>query len=255
MKMKTSLVLTDIPFLAHGFFGREGGVSEGIYGSLNCGPGSGDNPNHVAENRKRAAEALGGNPQNLCTLYQVHGTSVIIVDEPWNDSRPQADAIVTDRPGIILGILAADCVPILFCDPENRVIGAAHAGWRPALGGITENTIQAMEQLGAKRENIRVAIGPSIAQKSYQVSEDFLKPFLAERSDNMQFFAPVQNGKSYFDLKAYLVTKLARSVVKVTNVLANDTCIEEDAFFSYRRKTLRGEEDYGRQLSAIMMKE
>lgn len=255
MKMQTSLVLTDIPFLAHGFFGHEGGVSEGVYASLNCGPGSGDNPQHVVENRKRAAQRLGGRVENLCTLHQVHGTTVITVEDPWGEERPQADAMVTGRHGLILGILAADCVPVLFCDPENQVIGAAHAGWRPALGGICENTIKAMEQLGADRKKIHVAIGPAIAQKSYQVSEDFLKPFLAESANNQQFFSPVENGKSYFDLKAYLVSKLVHSGIEVTNLLANDTCIEEDAFFSYRRKTLRGENDYGRQLSAIMIKE
>ncbi len=250
----TSSTLCEITGIAHGFFTRKGGVSEGIYASLNCGPGSGDDEAHVEENRTRAAAAFGTDAKSLSTLYQVHGTDVITLNSPLRGDRPKADGMVTATPGVMLGILTADCAPLLFCDPEANVIGAAHVGWRPALSGIVPRTLEAMEMLGAERGRVIAAIGPAIGWQSYEVSEEFLKPFLAESAANKQFFAPIVNGKSRFDLRSYIAHKMAKAGIGLVNVLANDTYLEEDAFFSYRRKTHRNEPDYGRQLSAIMIR-
>jgi YfiH family protein len=247
--------LAHLSGLRHGFFTRQGGVSEGLYASLNCGPGSEDNPAHVAENRARAAQAMGASSASLCTLYQVHGAEVVTVTQPWEaDARPQADAMVTDRPGIILGILTADCVPVLLVDPKARIIGAAHAGWKGAIAGVTDATVTAMETLGAHRDRLIAAIGPAIGWQSYEVDEAFLRRFLdADFANEQCFRSGAAAGKYLFNVKAYVATRLAGAGVHHVQILGNDTYREENFFFSFRRTTHRGDPDYGRQLSAIML--
>lgn len=247
-----SSLLSALPHIRHGFFTREGGVSEGIYASLNCGPGSGDNPAHINENRARVAASLGVASSHLHTLYQVHGNTVVTVKDPPSNDRPQADAMATDRPGQALGILTADCVPILFADSKNPIIGAAHAGWKGAVSGVAEATIDAMLALGAKREHIIAAIGPAIGKTSYEVGPEFHARFIKEAACNAAFFSPSSNpGHHYFDITAYVKERLASAGISRVEILAHDTCAEEQRFFSYRRATLRGEKDYGRHISAI----
>jgi hypothetical protein len=239
----------------HGFFTREGGVSEGIYASLNCGPGSKDDPAAVAENRARAMAMMDLPAQALVTVYQAHTPEVVVVEEPWAGGPPTADAMVTTKPGLALGILTADCTPVLFADRKGGVVAAAHAGWKGAVGGVLENTVAAMAKLGAKKGNIVAAMGPCIGQRSYEVGPEFPAPFLAEDTMNQDFFAPSpgREGHFLFDLPGYISRKLSRlGVHEVTRVPA-DTCRDESRFFSYRRTTLRGEPDYGRQLSAIVI--
>jgi YfiH family protein len=241
--------------IRHGFFTRHGGVSSGLYASLNCGLGSGDDPVNVIENRTRTARHFELEPQQLVTVYQIHSPNVVRVDEPWvAQQSPRADAMVSDRPGVMLGILAADCAPVLLADPEARVIGAAHAGWRGALGGVVEATVAAMEKLGAQRLHIVAAIGPCIAQASYEVSEDFAPPFLQQDKDNARFFAPGKRaGKLQFDLPGYLLHRLSLLNLSSIEATGHDTQALEQDFFSYRRTSLRGEKDYGRLLSAIAL--
>lgn len=238
---------------AHGFFTRRGGVSKGIYASLNCGPGSSDDPAAVQENRRRVAAALGAT-EGLVSLYQVHGREVVVVGEDYDLSvRPKADGMVTTRRGIALGILSADCAPVLFADKEAGVIGACHAGWRGALAGVTDATIAAMEKLGGERRRIRAAIGPAIGQPSYEVSAPFRDTFLDAEADNARFFAAGRrDGHWQFDLPGYLLQRLQRAGVEAQD-LALDTCADPTRFFSYRRTTLAGEPDYGRQISAILL--
>lgn len=241
------------PDIAHGFFGRAGGVSEGLYAGLNCGPGSHDNKAHVAENRARVAHALGQMPEKLCTLYQIHSPNVVIVHEPWTETPPQADALVTNVPGITLGILTADCAPVLFMDAEKGIIGAAHAGWKGAVGGVVENTLDAMEKLGADREDISAVIGPCIAQASYEVGPEFRERF--SENDREQFFIPSNREQHFrFDLPSYVAQTARRAGLQRIAVLAMDTCSKPEQFFSYRRSTLQAEPDYGRQISAIALK-
>ena len=237
----------------HGFFTRQGGVSEGIYASLNVGFGSEDEPDNVAENRRRASERIAAD--HLLTVHQVHGKRVIRVSEPWpTDVAPQADAMVTDCSGLALGILTADCAPVLLCDSKNKIIGAAHAGWRGAVGGVLQATIEAMIDIGADRRSILAAVGPTIGPNSYEVGEAFPQPFLDQDSQNRLFFTPSsRQGHFYFDLPSYIGKYLAQEGLACTVHLECDTCAEEDNFFSYRRGTLRGEKDYGRLLSAIMI--
>ncbi len=242
----------------HGFFARTGGVSEGIYASLNCGPGSDDDDPHVAENRARVTRALDMPEGRLQTLHQVHSNIAITVTNqtPWQTGeRPQADALVTDRPGVAIGVLTADCAPVLFFEPESRIIAAAHAGWKGAVGGILESTIDAMTALGARTAHIRAAVGPCIMRASYEVSDDFRAPFIAHDPDSERFFtAGKREGHEYFDLPGYICYRLAGAGITKVEALDRDTCAEEDMFFSYRRATLRGEPDYGRQVSAIALK-
>ena len=242
--------------IRHGFFTRDGGVSDGIYGSLNCGAGSSDLPGNVIENKRRAADRIGVAGDRLVTLYQVHSVEVVAVtdaDEVLAD-RPEADAMVTDRPDIALGILTADCAPVLFADPAKRVIGAAHAGWKGALGGVVENTVAAMEKLGARRDDIRACVGPCIAQASYQVGEEFPAPFLAADPGAGAFFAADNEpGKHRFDLRGYVMSRIAGSGVARSAAIELDTYARDDLFFSYRRTCHRGETDYGRGLSAIAL--
>ena len=241
-------ILAGIP---HGFLGRQGGVSTGVVAGLNVGLGSGDDDAAVAENRRRAAEAvLPGAPIVAC--YQVHSADCVTVTEPWSDAqRPQADALVTDRPGLLLGIVTADCTPVLFADREAGVIGAAHAGWKGAIGGVTDRTIAAMEDLGARRERIIAAIGPTIARPSYEVDEAFRDRFVQEDVANAWFFDPGTPGHWQFDLEAYVGRRLAAAGVAQVECLALDTYAAPDRFFSFRRATHRDEKAYGRQMSLI----
>jgi YfiH family protein len=253
--MLHSAALAPLTGIGHGFFTRQGGTSEGLYASLNCGPGSDDAPDRVAENRRRVLTALGLSGGTLLTLYQVHGAETRIVTEPWPDgNRPQADSMVTDRPGLALGILTADCAPVLLADPHAGIIGAAHAGWKGALHGVIGSTISTMEQLGARREHMTGSVGPCISRASYEVSTEFRTPFYDQNPANDQYFAAgVRNGHLQFDLQGYVRQCLHDAGVGTVDVLNEDTRDQEDVFFSYRRACLRGEADYGRQVSAICL--
>lgn len=256
--MLKSPSLETIHGIRHAFFTREGGVSEGIYASLNCGAGSSDDPDRVVENKRRAAAQFELAEDRLVTLYQVHSPDVVTLTDPAPvlANRPEADAMVTREPGIALGILTADCAPVLFADSEAGVIGAAHAGWRGALGGVIENTITAMEDLGARRRNIRATVGPCIAQISYQVGADFPDPFIEDDPGAVVLFRPDgKTGKHLFDLQGYVLRRLAESGIGEADTLDRDTYAAEDLFFSYRRTCHRGEDDYGRGLSAIALTE
>lgn len=237
--------------LSHGFLGRKGGVSGGDVAGLNVGLGAGDDGAAVAENRRRAVAAVmpGG---RLVTVYQVHSPDCVTVAEPWpDDARPHADALVTDRPGLLLGIVTADCAPVLFADREAGVIGAAHAGWKGALGGVTDRTIAAMEALGAKRSRIAAVIGPCIAQRSYEVSRGFCEPFLAADESSLRFFAEGRPGHLQFDLEGYVANRLESAGIGHVRALGEDTCAQPERFYSFRRATHRGEATYGRQFSLI----
>jgi polyphenol oxidase len=242
------------PDIAHGFLGRQGGVSTGIYQSLNCGPGSQDSRDAVMENRKRAIAAL-ASASTLVTLYQIHSAEAVTVSQPWEiGQNPKADAMATDRPGLILGILTADCAPILLADEEAQVIGAAHAGWNGALAGITDSVLAAMARLGARPERIRAAIGPCISQAAYEVGPEFEPRFHAADPANARFFAPSSRaGHWRFDLPAYVAHRLKQAGVVSVEALDACTYARDTEFFSYRRTTHRKEPDYGRQLSAIAL--
>ena len=236
------------------FFTREGGVSDGIYASLNCGAGSADAPENVIENKRRVAETFGKNPEALCTLSQVHSPFALTLHAPIPEGvKPEADAMVTNTPGIILGILTADCAPVLLHDKQAGVIGAAHAGWKGAMGGIIANTIAAMEGLGATRENIEAAIGPCIGMDSYEVGDDFKARFIAHDAPNEAFFETHE--KPHFNLSAYVASRFLLLGCNMPELVDQDTMTQEALFFSYRRKTLRDEPDYGRQISCIMLEE
>jgi len=239
----------------HGFFTRQGGVSTGIYSSLNCGLGSKDDPANVAENRARVAEILGTQPDRLLTLFQVHSAKVIVAKKAWaTDGAPEADAVVTKVPGLAIGVLTADCAPVLFCDAEARVIGAAHAGWRGALSGIVESTIEAMVGLGAAPERIAATIGPAISQKAYEVGADYVERFLAEDSKAGPFFAiDDDSGEPHFDLTGYVAERLGKAGVTAITDLEHCTYCDETRLFSYRRSQHHGDPDYGRQISAILL--
>jgi YfiH family protein len=248
--------LSQSAHIRHGFYGRQGGVSDGVYASLNCGPGSGDLRERVVENRRRALENLsGGSHAKLVTLYQVHSAQAVTVTAPWEiGGAPEADAVATNVPGIALGILTADCAPVLLADPEARIIGAAHAGWKGAEAGIIESVVAAMEGLGASRARILAAIGPAISQANYEVGPEFVSRFLARDSTNAVFFAPsMRAGHSQFDLEAYVAARLTEAGVGGIERLAACTYARESDFFSFRRTTHRGEADYGRDLSAIFL--
>jgi YfiH family protein len=245
--------------IAHGFFGREGGVSDGIYASLNCGPGSSDDPTRVAENRRRVAAALAPDAQ-LVSLSQIHSPIVHTLSSASTEDgkRLEGDGMVTATPGIALGILTADCTPVLFADPVAQVIGAAHAGWKGALGkdgrGVLEATLDAMEKLGAARARIRAAIGPTISQANYEVGWDFRDRFLELGLRNRRFFVPSNKEGHYrFDLPAYVAQRLADAGIVGAESLEICTYPPENGFFSFRRTTHAGEPDYGRQVSAIVL--
>ncbi len=237
--------------LPHGFLGRRGGVSTGVVAGLNVGLGTGDEADAVSENRRRAVAAVAPGAR-LATVYQVHSADCVIVTEPWPDAeRPQADALVTDRPGLLLGVVTADCAPVLLADPVARVVGAAHAGWKGAVGGVTDAAIAAMEALGAERGRIVAAIGPCIAQPSYEVDAGFRERFMAGSADNARHFAPGQPGHYQFDLEGYVAGRLRSAGIGAIEPLGLDTYPATDRFFSFRRATHRAEPDYGRQISLI----
>ena len=243
--------------IRHAFFTRRGGVSGGVYGSLNCGFGSRDDPRHVAENRAIAAAHLGLASERLVSCHQVHGTATVNVARPWqHGDNPRADGMACAVPGIALGVLAADCAPVLFADPAARVIGAAHGGWRGALAGVMEATVAAMARLGALPERIRAGIGPCIAQPSYEVGPEFAAAFAAADHDSGRFFvSATRAGHCLFDLPGYIAHRLDRLGLAAVEQTPHDTAAEEDLFFSYRRACHRGEADYGRGLAAIALAE
>ena len=235
----------------HGFFGRRGGVSEGEVAGLNCGLGSGDDPRAVEANRRLAADAIiPGAP--LASVYQIHSpTAVIVTDAAPYAERPQADALITDRPGLLLGVVTADCAPVLLADPEAGVVAAAHAGWRGATAGVTDQAIAGMLSLGARVERIAAAVGPCIARASYEVDHGFAERILAEDPDNERFLGEGPAGKPHFDLEAYVAARLAAAGIRRIEAMGLDTYALEDRYYSYRRATHRIEPAYGRQLSLI----
>ncbi|RMD65235.1 MAG: peptidoglycan editing factor PgeF [Alphaproteobacteria bacterium] len=253
--MLTVCPLADLAGVRHAFFGRSGGVSEGPYASLNCGFGSRDAAERVARNRDRARAAINLEGGPLITAYQVHSPRVAVVEEPWPEGRaPQVDALVTRRRGVALGVLTADCVPILLADARAGVVGAVHAGWRGALGGVVEAAVAAMVALGAQAGAIAAGIGPAIARVSYEVGPEFPAPFLEQSAQNAIFFDPApRDGHFLFDLKGYVARRLGLAGVGDIQVLPWDTYAEESRFFSYRRACRRNEPDYGRALSAIYL--
>jgi polyphenol oxidase len=238
----------------HGFYTRKGGVSSGLYGGLNVGLGSKDERAAVLENRARVAAHLGVAPERLCTPHQIHSPRAVTVAAPWAE-RPEADAVVTDRPGLALGVLAADCGPVLFADAKAGVIGAAHAGWKGALDGVLEATIEAMAALGADPARIVAVLGPSISQTNYEVGPEFVARFVSADAENERWFSPsARRGHSLFDLNGYTVERLGRAGVRASS-LGRCTYADEERFFSYRRTTHRAEPDYGRQISAIVLED
>lgn len=247
-----SLTLTGI---RHAFFTRAGGVSSGLYASLNGGVGSQDEAGRVIENRARMAAALGVEPGRLLTAYQSHSPRVVVAEAPWtSEARPQADAIVTRMRALAIGVTTADCGPVLLADPRTGVIGAAHAGWRGALTGILEATIAAMERLGASRRQIRAAIGPMIRQANYEVGPDLVARFRAEDPASSRFFAPAsRDAHAMFDLAGYVAARLQRAGVTEVEDLGVCTYGDPERFFSYRRTTHRAEADYGRHVNAIAL--
>jgi YfiH family protein len=244
-----------IPGVAHGFFTRLGGVSQGVYASLNGGVGSRDTPEAVTENRARIAAGLGAAPERLAVPFQIHSPGAVAITELWPESaRPRCDALVTATPGLALGVTGADCGMILFADQRARVIGAAHAGWKGALTGVVEATVTAMERLGARRNDIVAALGPCIGNNSYEVGPEFVAAFEGAGDDTVRYFAPSRRaGHSMFDLNAYIAERAARARVGGFEDLRLDTYADERRFFSYRRATHRKEPDYGRLLSVIVM--
>jgi hypothetical protein len=239
----------------HAFFTRRGGVSGGLFASLNCGFGSGDDLEAVARNRAIAASELGLSPERLVTCHQVHGTEIVTVERPWRrEDNPHADGTVTKVPGIALGVLAADCAPVLFADAEAGVVGAAHGGWRGTLAGVMEAAVDAMVALGARPERIRAGIGPCIAQTSYEVGPEFPGNFATVDPASAGFFVPASRpGHFLFDLPGYIALRLERLGLGAVERASHDTAAEEELFFSYRRACLRGERDYGRGLAAIAL--
>lgn len=240
--------------IAHGFFGRRGGVSTDIFSSLNCGPGSGDNKLMVIENRARVAAHFRVKSRDLLSLHQIHSPQVVEVREPWTGARPRADAMVTRQPGLALSILTADCGPVLFCDAEAGVIGAAHAGWKGAFGGVLDATIDEMIGLGAGRARIRAALGPTISGTAYEVGPEFIERFLTHSTTHDKFFAPSQrDGHFFFDLPAFIVGRLNDLAIEQVQNLNLCTYTLEEDFFSFRRTTHRSEADYGRNISVIKL--
>jgi polyphenol oxidase len=253
MKLGSPL-LSAVPGLRHAFFSRDGGVSDGIYAGLNGGIGSNDDPDKVAENRRLMAEQMGVTTDHFLTLFQVHSPDAVVASAPWDTaSRPRADAIVTRTEGLAIGVTAADCGPILFVDPNARVIGAAHAGWKGALTGIIESTVGAMEGLGAKRAGIVAAIGPLIRQPSYEVGNEFVERFVEADAENTRFFLPAsREGHAMFDLAGFIRMRLEDAGVLMIDDTGVDTYSDE-RFFSYRRSVHRNEPDYGRHVHAIVL--
>lgn len=241
--------------IRHGFFTRKGGVSDGIYAGLNIGVGSSDDPARIRENRGRVAGWMGVSPEALLSVYQIHSPDVLTIHEPFSGDRPKADAMVTDRPGLALGVSTADCGPVLFADPEASVIGAAHAGWKGAFTGVLENTVAAMERLGARRDRIVAVLGPAISARNYEVGPEFIERFCEADSSNATYFSLSERiGHAMFDLNRYTIDRLRTAGVDV-EWLDRCTYAEEELFYSYRRTTHRREADYGRQISAIVLED
>ncbi|WP_116130769.1 peptidoglycan editing factor PgeF [Tropicimonas sp. IMCC34043] len=238
--------------LRHGFFTRRGGASSGVFEGLNCGPGSSDQSEIVAINRDRVAQAMGVGSGQLISMNQIHSANVITLDSAPTD-RPDADGMVTATPGIALAVLTADCQPVLFADHEAQVIGAAHAGWRGALGGVLEAVLDAMEQLGANRERISAVIGPTISQRAYEVGWEFFDEFIAEDPDNQRFFAGSGGEKPYFDLPAYSLARMRAAGIGQASWTRHCTYSDPERFYSYRRSVHRGEADYGRLISVVRL--
>ena len=241
--------------IAHGFFTRRGGVSTGIYASLNCGPGSKDDRAAVTENRRRVAAHLGVRPSHLVTAHQHHSTDAIVVTEPWTfEAMPKADALVTATPGIAVAALAADCAPVLFADPKARIVAAAHAGWKGALGGVLESAVATMERLGANRADIHAVLGPCIGPDAYEVGPEFEQQFIAQSAGNRRFFNRLDDrARPRFDLPAFVLGRLAALGLKAVENQSRCMYSDDQSFFSYRRTTHRREADYGRQISAIVL--
>lgn len=256
MKVESSS-LSALDGIRHAFFTRAGGVSGGIYQSLNSGIGSQDDAAHVTENRARMAQALGVDARNLITAFQIHSPNVVIAQEAWRvETRPRADAIVTKTPGLAIGVSTADCGPLLFADAQARVIGAAHAGWRGAFSGVIEGTIAAMEQLGAARSRISVALGPLIRQPNYEVSQGFVDEFLRADESHARFFSPAaRDGHAMFDLPGFIAARLEKNGIGGFEDIGLCTYADPDRFYSYRRSTHRAEPDYGRHVNAIVLSE
>jgi purine-nucleoside/S-methyl-5'-thioadenosine phosphorylase / adenosine deaminase len=255
--MLQAVVLAPLANVRHAFFTRSGGVSAGVYASLNGGVGSNDRPENVAENRARMAAILGVNPDRLLTAYQIHSPDVVVADKPWTrENRPRADAIVTQVPRLAIGVSTADCGPLLLADSDAGVIGAAHAGWRGALTGVIEATIAAMERIGADRNRIAAALGPTIRQANYEVGPEFVQRFLSEEPANARYFAPAQRPKhAMFDLPGYIGDRVRRAGITQFEDLGLCTYAEPERFFSYRRTTRSSEADYGRHVNAIALAE
>ena len=251
----TCSVMAGSTGIQHGFFTRIGGVSTGLYSSLNCGFGSGDAPENVAENRSRALTAMGLEKISMLTCNQIHSAEAIFVERSWQPgAAPRADAMVTNLPHVALGILTADCAPVLFADQKNHVIAAVHAGWRGAISGITDNTIKLMVSKGAERANIVAAIGPAISKTSYEVGAEFRHQFMDKDPENVVFFLSGKNvGKFHFDLPAYLVSRLQMAGISQISVMNRDTCLERTYFYSYRRSLYNADPEYGRGLSLIAL--
>jgi len=247
--------LLDLPGIQHGFFTRLGGVSKPPYDTLNVGVGSKDSAADVAENRRRVAAAFGQPPENFLSLYQIHSARTLTVSGPWRQDRPEADGMVTATPGVVVSALSADCAPLLFADPQRHVVAACHAGWKGALYGIIEATIAAMEAQGADKASIRCVVGPCIAQESYEVGADYADIFAREDPDSPPFFIPgATPDKRMFDLPRYCLMRLKRAGVEQTAMTGHDTCAEDTLFFSNRRAVKTGAPDYGRLVSAIMLR-
>jgi YfiH family protein len=245
----------EVAGVRHAFFTREGGVSSGVYASLNGGQGSNDQPANIAENRRRMAEALKATDGHLVTCFQTHSAEAIVATRPWTRATaPRADAVVTAMPGLAVGVSVADCGPVLFADAEARVVGAAHAGWKGALGGLIEAAVEKMESLGADRARMVAAIGPLIRQSSYEVGPEFVARFREVDSMNIRYFAPAdRSGHALFDLPGYIRARLMRIGVGTIDDLCCDTYAEDRYFFSYRRSVHRNEPDYGRLIAAIAL--
>ncbi|PSC06826.1 peptidoglycan editing factor PgeF [Alsobacter soli] len=244
----------DLPGVRHAFFTRQGGVSGGIYASLNGGLGSADDRAAVAENRKRMAESMGVAPDRLVNVHQVHSPDVVVAEGPWPGDRPKADGLATNRPGLALAISTADCGPVLFADPEGRVVGGCHSGWKGAFTGVLESTLNRMEELGARRERVTAVLGPTISSAAYEVGPEFVARFEEQSPDNARYFRPSEKpGHAFFDLPAYIAARLTRAGVGRFVDLKLCTYADPERFFSYRRTTHRGEPDYGRLISAIVL--
>ncbi len=244
--------------IAYGFYGRTGGVSKGIYSSLNCGTGSNDDQQDVAKNRSMIAQHLMGRDKEISSLWQCHSPDCLLIHAPIaaGNDRPKADALVTDKAGLPIAVLTADCGPVLFAAKKQNgdpVIGAAHAGWGGALGGVLEDTIAKMVHAGAEIESMIACVGPTIGPASYEVSDDFMKPFLERHDESEHFFKSAKTGHKMFDLPGYIAMRLALAGVRQVRITGVDTYKEEENCFSYRRATHRGEPDYGRQMSAIVI--